>query len=376
MKKSTKLKIGFLLDDSMDSNDGVQQYVKTLGRWLRGTGHDVHYLAGQSQESKNVHSLSRNVSVSFNGNRLTTPLPAKADVIKALLDKESFDVIHVQMPYSPFMAGKVIKHASNKTAIVGTFHILPYGKFQKRANKALGVVQKRQFSRLDAICSVSGAAQDFAKSHYGLNSSVIPNMIDLKILKSDVANHPNRIVFLGRLVPRKGCMQLLKAVSQIPENIRKGLEILIAGDGPQKQKLQKYAETHGLNNVSFLGFIEERRKSDLLASADLAVFPSIGGESFGIVLIEAMAAGTGVVLGGDNPGYKSVLYSCPETLFDPNKSRLLAEKIQTFLNNDDLRRSINAKQRKMVQTYDVNIVGNQILQLYTQAQLHRRQKMR
>ena len=376
MKNSTKLKIGILLDDSLDRHDGVQQYVKTLGGWLSGKGHDVHYLAGQSYESKNVHSLSRNVSVRFNGNMLTTPLPANSYAIKALLDKENFDVIHVQMPYSPFMAGKVIKRASTKTAVVGTFHILPYGKLQNTANKTLGVVQKRQLRRLDAICSVSGAAQDFAKSHYGLNSCVIPNMIDLNKFKNSVVNHPNRIVFLGRLVPRKGCMQLLKAINQIPENTRKNLEIIIAGDGLQKQKLQKYAKTHGLNNVLFLGFVEERHKKDLLASAQLAIFPSSGGESFGIVLIESMAAGTGVVIGGDNPGYRSVLYSCPETLFDPNKPQLLADKIQTFLNNDKVHKSTNAKQRKMVQFYDVNIVGYQILQLYKQALLHRRQKMR
>ncbi len=376
MKKSTKLKIGFLLDDSMDRNDGVQQYVKTLGGWLRSKGHDVHYLAGQSHESKNVHSLSRNVGVKFNGNGLTTPLPARKNEIIALLKKEMFDVIHVQMPYSPFMAGKVIKYASGKTAIVGTFHILPYGGLQKSANKTLGVVQKRQFKRIDAICSVSGAAQDFAKSHYGLNSVVVPNMVDIKDLKSSVLNHPKRIVFLGRLVPRKGCMQFLRAINQIPENLRKDLEILIAGDGPQRKKLQNYVKTHGLNEVSFLGFIDEKQKNDFLASAELAVFPSTGGESFGIVLIESMAAGAGIVLGGDNPGYRSVLSSMPEVLFDPGKSLLFAEKIQTFLTNDKLRNSLHIKQREMVQTYDVNIVGDQIIELYSQAQLHRRQEMR
>ena len=182
MKKSTNLKVAIALDDSLDRNDGVQQYVRSLGGWLITQGHRVQYLAGQSKiGDKTIHSLSRNIGVRFNRNRLSIPLPANSNAIKTLLAKEEYDVIHVQMPYSPVMAGKIIRLASTNTAIVGTFHILPYGQLQQYGNKALAIVQKRQLSRFDAICSVSVAAQQFAKSHYGLNSSVIPNMIDAKM---------------------------------------------------------------------------------------------------------------------------------------------------------------------------------------------------
>ena len=118
MKHSTKkLKVGLVLDDSLDRNDGVQQYVRALGGWLADQGHTVHYLAGQSRaDGKTVHSLSRNVNVRFNGNRLSMPLPANAGPIKALLAKEKYDVLHVQMPYSPLMAGKVISNAGPDTA--------------------------------------------------------------------------------------------------------------------------------------------------------------------------------------------------------------------------------------------------------------------
>lgn len=371
-----RYKIGLVLDDSLDRADGVQQYVKTLGGWLSSRSHEVHYLAGQSIASKNVHSLSKNVNVRFNGNRLSIPLPTKPDAINTLLIKEKFDVLHIQMPYSPFMAGKVVKHAPKTTAVVGTFHIMPCGNLQKHANKALGLVQKRQFKRFDAICSVSTAAQKFAKSHYSITSNVIPNMINLKNLQSHVANHPNRIIFLGRLVPRKGCMQLLKAVNNLPKSLTSGLEILIAGDGPERPKLEKFVKKHHLTNVVFLGFIAEQQKRDLLASAELAVFPASGGESFGIVLIESMAAGAGVVLGGDNAGYISVLAEVKDSLFDPGNIQEFSDKLQRYLIDKQLNIKIHADQQKLVRKYDVNLVGTQVLDMYKYAVLQRQQEMR
>jgi phosphatidyl-myo-inositol alpha-mannosyltransferase len=125
-----------------------------------------------------------------------------------------------------------------------------------------------------------------------------------------------------------------------------------------------------------LGFVSERDKASLLASAELAVFPSLGGESFGIVLIEAMAAGAGVVLGGNNLGYKSVLGSWPSTLFDPRDTPAFSNCLQRFLDDEHLRAKVYAQQQTAVKQYDVHTVGNQVLQLYTAALLHHQQEMR
>jgi Glycosyltransferase Family 4 len=121
------MKIGFVLDDTLDSTDGVQQYVLTLGKWLKDQGHDVHYLVGATKrrDIPDVHSLSRNMSVRFNGNQMSMPLPAKKFEITALLSTEKFDVLHVQVPYSPLLAHRVIMAAPPQTAIIGTFHIAP-----------------------------------------------------------------------------------------------------------------------------------------------------------------------------------------------------------------------------------------------------------
>src|SRR4051812_41321546 len=105
----SSLKIGFVLDDSLDKPDGVQQYVLSMGEWLRSQGHDIHYLVSTTTRSdlSNVHNLGRFVTVRFNGNAMGTPLPASGRKIKRLLRDEQFDVLHVQLPYSPFLAHKV-----------------------------------------------------------------------------------------------------------------------------------------------------------------------------------------------------------------------------------------------------------------------------
>lgn len=371
-----KLKVGLVLDDSLDRGDGVQQYVKTLGGWLGEQGHDVHYLVGESSlTAENVHSLARNISVRFNGNRMTIPLPGRSNQLRELLAQEKFDVLHVQMPYSPFMAGKVITAATPETAVVGTFHILPYRRLHALGSKALAALQTRSLNRFDAICSASSPAAEFAKSHFGLDSQVIPCMIATKKWQTDVSNQPGRIVFLGRLVERKGAFELLKAVKHLKDQTTQQLDLVIAGEGPERVRLENYANAHHLP-VTFSGFVPEEDKPSLLASAELAVFPATGGESFGIVLLEAMAAGAGVVVGGNNPGYKSVLGAQPETLIRPKATGVFAAQLAKLLENKTLAKRLHQEQQKAIRQYDVQSVGGRILSLYERALLHRRQEMR
>lgn len=128
--------------------------------------------------------------------------------------------------------------------------------------------------------------------------------------------------------------------------------------------------------MRFLGFVPEEQKPDLLASAEVAVFPAMGGESFGIVLIEAMAAGAGVVLGGDNPGYRSVLEDSPPALFYPRDTSDFADRLQAFLTDRKLRSSLHAHQQVAVRQYDVSVVGARVEKFYTQAILQRTRKVR
>jgi phosphatidyl-myo-inositol alpha-mannosyltransferase len=366
-------KIGFVLDDSLDKTDGVQQYVLTLGQWMRHQGHEVHYLVGHTERTDipHIHSLSRNIQTHFNQNRMSTPLPASKKLIKELLDKERFDALHIQMPYSPFMAGRVIKAAPKRTKVIGTFHIIPFSWIEKLATRLLGLVLWRTLRRFNAIYSVSEPARIFARRSFGVKSSVLPNVVNVAAFH---VGKPIRkyndgkinIVFLGRLVERKGCMLLLKALEQLHQQHQlTNARVLICGKGQLLPELEKFVKDHHLRTVvHFVGFVSEEEKPHYLATADIAVFPSTGGESFGIVLIEAMAAGSRVVLGGNNIGYSSVLNQRPELLVNPLDTVEFAKTLKHFIASKRARLSAHAWQNQHVQQYDVAVVGRKLLEQY------------
>lgn len=369
------MKIGFVFDDSLDKSDGVQQYMLTLGHWYHQQGHQVHYLVGQTKrrDIPRIHSLSRNVHAHFNQNRMSTPLPANRIKIKRLLSNEQFDILHVQMPYSPFMAGRVIRLADSSTALVGTFHIVPFSWQGSLATRLLAVWLWRSRRRFDAVLSVSEPAQRFAKKSFKTRSTILPNAVNVagfhggKRMKKYADGKVN-IVFLGRLVERKGVMQLLKALQVLHEQqLLSGIRVIVCGKGPEEAALRDFVHKHRLAKcVTFVGFVSEADKPHYLASADIAVFPSTGGESFGIVLIEAMAARAGAVLGGNNPGYRSILREQPRQLFDPNNTQQFAKTLKYFAFNQPARKQASVWQTAQVMQYDVARVGRQLVSLYEQ----------
>jgi phosphatidylinositol alpha-mannosyltransferase len=304
---------------------------------------------------------------------MSTPLPASRARIKQLFQKYDFDVLHVQMPYSPLLAGKVIRQAPSHTAVIGTFHVVPQSWQERWATGLLRVLVYMSKQRVDAAVSVSAPAQRFAKRWFGLLSSVVPNAVTTATFRAGkrpkkYADGKVNIVFLGRLVPRKGCYQLLKAIQQLHnEHLLAGLRVLICGKGPDLQRLQAYVKkNHLAKNVHFLGFVSEADKPNYLASADIAVFPSTGGESFGIVLVEAMAARSGVVLGGDNIGYRSVLRERPNQLVNARDVSALVKALKDFAFNAAARNKAVQWQQTQLSKYDVSTVGLRLLQLYEQ----------
>jgi phosphatidylinositol alpha-mannosyltransferase len=368
---ASPLKIGFVLDDSLDKPDGVQQYVLSMGEWLRGQGHDVHYLVSTTTRTDipNIHNLGRFVTVRFNGNAMGTPLPASGRRIRQLLEDEQFDILHVQLPYSPFLAHKVIMLAPRRTAIVGTFHIVPHSVVAAAASRVLYLWTWRSWRRFDTVFSVSSAAQTFAKRAFRAASSVLPNVIDYARFHTASPFQKDRktIVFLGRLVPRKGCGVLLEAIAQLKnDNSLPRFKVIICGRGRLQSELAEFVAAQHLDMVEFAGFITEADKPRYLATADVAVFPSSGGESFGIVLLEAMASGKAAVLAGDNDGYRSVMVNSPELLFAPKDSALLASKLRDLLQDDAKRQAIAGEGAEYAATFDVNIVGAKLVNEYNE----------
>ena len=375
------MKIGLVLDDSLDRTDGVQQYVLCVGQWLQLRGHEVYYLTGETTRTdpKRIHSLSRNVKVRFNGNQLTVPLPTSYSKLRRLLTQLDLDVLHVQVPYSPFMAGRLLRLVGPKVAVVGTFHILPYGPLAQFGSNVLGKINSATARRFDAMMAVSRPTQVFAARHFGFMSIVVANpfhhdAFSVKRRGRLSSTAVKRIVYLGRLVERKGPYELVQAIAELE---RKKLtstpyEVIIAGKGILRPKLEQFTkENHITDKIVFSGFVEESDKATLLASGDIVVFPSTAGESFGISLLEGMAAGRGVVLAGDNPGYASVVAD-KKQLFDPLDTAAFAEILAKWLNDDKARMAMAKIQQTYVQQFDIDVIGPKIEELYAHALQKRR----
>lgn len=370
------MKIGFVLDDGLDSEDGVQQYILTLGKWLASQGHEVRYLVGETRRTdiSNAYSMSKNIRVRFNGNRLSIPLPASQKKIKQILAEENFDILHVQVPYSPFMGARVVKHAGPSTVIVGTFHILPYGWLSRTGTYLLGLYLKFNLRRFDKFISVSEPAAVFARKTFGIKSAVVPNLVDTARFKPVARPERDknlRLLFLGRLVRRKGCRQLLQALSILrnQEKLPDNLVVDICGSGSMRRELEEYSAKNGLSSfIRFHGYVTEQQKIKFMQEADISVFPSLAGESFGIVLIEAMAAAGGVVLAGDNDGYRSVLGPVPGSMVDAAAPEVLADQLAEIINDPQARQSIYQLQQEHIRQFSLSVVGGRILSIYEACQ--------
>lgn len=367
------MKIAYALDDTLDVSDGVQQSVITIGEKMRSMGHDVHYIASETKRGDldNVHSMAKSLKVAFNGNVMRIPKPASSKKIKELLQRENFDVIHIQMPYSPFFIEKVILNAPKNTKLVGTFHILPFNAVNKYATSALGKLLRRSIRKLDIVTAVSEPAKVFCNKAFGVDPIVIPNPVDVSKYHGAKKSNNDRkqIVFLGRLVKRKGAKELILAYKKLLED-RSDLiattELVIGGKGEEEKSLKKLASKLPQGSkIKFIGYVDESEKPNLLAGADIAVFPSLGGESFGIVLIEAMAASARLILAGDNPGYRSVLREYPNLLITPKKSKDFADKMYELLLDNQTNNKLSDKLHRGAKNYDVSVVCRSLIKLYS-----------
>jgi phosphatidylinositol alpha-mannosyltransferase len=375
------VKIALVIDDALARPDGVQEYVRTIGRAMGERGHEVHVLcSGEAGEPpagiSRVLSLTSNLGVTFNGNGLRSPRPASRQRLRRHLAAERYDVIHVQTPHSPFFAARVVREArrvqGDAVRIVATFHILPDGAISEWGTRALGLALRRNLRRFDAFAAVSAPAAAFARRAFGIGATLIPNSVRVDDIAAQASAQPwpvdarGRVViaFLGRLVERKGAVELVEAVVALPADVRDTVALRIGGKGPLAGRIEELVALHGLGDmVSLEGFVSDEDKPGFMAAADLAVFPATGGESFGIVLAEAMAAGAGAVLGGNNPGYAWTLDN-PAAVIEPRDTPAFAARLATLVADPDARAAIHTQQGVRVRDFDVAVVAERVLSLY------------
>jgi phosphatidylinositol alpha-mannosyltransferase len=244
--------------------------------------------------------------------------------IRVLRD-ERFDVLHVHEPIAPGASmTSVLMHTA---PIVGTFHAAG----SSQAYRWLMPLTAWVATRIDLRCAVSELAADFARTHLGGEYEVLFNGIEIERYRSGEPTKPDgpTIFFCGRHEPRKGLEVLLESLASLPRQVR----LWVASDGPDTDRLQ--SRFAGDPRVEWLGRISDGEKVARLRGASVFCAPSVGGESFGVVLLEAMAAGTPVVA-SDLPGYRAVSGVDAARLVPPGDRNALAAALAAVLADDDL----------------------------------------
>lgn len=335
------MKIGIVTPYIYPLPSGVNAHVRELYEHLIVRGHDVRIISSthgpQRSSEGDIIRLGYGLSVPTNGSVGTLTVSHRyPSLVKAMLERERFDLIHFHEPFVPFLSLEVLRHSQSVN--IATFHAYsgwsPSYEFGRR-------VMAPYAARLHGRIAVSAAARHFISRYFPGDYKVIPNGVDLRDFGAVAPfsrwrdGIPN-ILFLGRFETRKGVLYLLRAFHELREA---GVEarLLLAGTGPQEPEARRYVETRGLERVEFLGRVSEEDKLRAFATADIYASPATGQESFGIVLLEAMAAGRAIVC-SDIHGYKGVVRRGDQALLVPPKDpEALAEALIALIRDPERR---------------------------------------
>ncbi|MEU4411700.1 glycosyltransferase family 4 protein [Nocardia salmonicida] len=360
------MKIGMICPYSFDVPGGVQAHVVELARVFIERGHKVSVLAPASDDTPLpdfVVSAGRAVAIPYNGSvaRLSFG-PMAYTRIRRWIDSNDFDVLHIHEPNAPSLSMLALKIAEGP--IVATFHTsttksLVLSTFQ-------GVLRPYH-EKISGRIAVSELARRWQVEALGSDAVEIPNGVDVSAFArgEPLDGYPRAgrtVLFLGRYdEPRKGMDVLLGALPALIEH-HPDVEILIVGRGDE-DRLRREAGEHA-GHLRFLGQVTDAEKAAALRSADVYVAPNLGGESFGIILIEAMAAGTPVVA-SELDAFRRVLRDGTAGLLTPiGDSAALATAIDTLLTDDETRERLVSTATQVVAGYDWPVVAEQILRVY------------
>ena len=338
------MKIGLVCPYNMTRGGGVQEIVKDLRLELARRGHDVKIITPQPREVKNNTTegiIFLGAAADFRSPLHTTPQfsvsvdPAEIDT---MLETEQFDILHFHEPWVPMLSKQILSRS--KAVNIATFHAkVPETLMSRTVAKVVTPYTKSVLKYLHELTAVSDAAAEYIGGLTDEPVTIIPNGIDLTRYQVSKVKKPHggkTILFIGRLERRKGLKYLFSAYQELTHK-EPELKLIIAGDGPDREKLELLAQTMKLPNVTFLGFVSEEVKLQLLIDADLFCSPAIYGESFGIVLLEAMASGL-VTVAGNNSGYAAVLQEMGAiSLVNPKDIEEFTRRLGLLLNEEKIR---------------------------------------
>ncbi len=349
------MRVGVVCPYSLSMDGGVQCQVVGLARALGRLGHCVEVIA-PGDVLAGVDGTSAGGAFRFRVNGSIAPMaPQPLAAIRTVraLRRGRFDVLHLHEPLAPSITVAALLAAT--APIVGTFHAAG----DRTPYRWLGSSLRPLADRIDACVAVSESAADLARRHLGGSYEILYNGIDVDQFQPARPATVDRppILFVGRHEPRKGLDVLLDAFSWLPATVA----LRVVGDGPATGDLRK---RYGDPRIVWLGRLSEADKIRQLHTAAVVCVPSRYGESFGMVLLEAMAAGTPIVA-SDVPGFRSVSGDGRAALLiPPGNPRALAAGLLRVLSDDRIAARLRAEGAKRVHRFSMDALAARYVNIY------------
>ena len=364
------MKIGLVSPYDYAYPGGVMAHIFHLGQHLIKAGHEIRVIAPLSSPprilDKGFIRLGRSVPVPTGDSTARISLSVWLEPrIKRLLKEESFDVIHLHEPLAPILP-LFILHLS-QSVNVGTFHAFHgSGRIYWLSKYLL----RRWHDKLDGRIAVSSPALNFVGRHFPGEYRVIPNGIEFNRFSTPVRPLPEfqddklNILFVGRLEKRKGLKYLLGAYSKLKWS-HPNTRLIVVGPGNPEPEAYRFIAERNIEDVVFVGSVSYEDLPRYYQAADIFCTPATGKESFGIVLLEAMAAGKPIVA-TNIEGYSSVMSHGEEGfLVPPRNEEALEESLEALLEDPALREEMGSKGSHKAPKYDWERVTAQIIEYYS-----------
>lgn len=365
------MKIAIFTPYNIFKSGGVQEHVNYQAQLLRKRGHNVTILTPRPRDTTDDEA-PRGVVFLGVSTRIKTPSATSADV-SLTLDNDAvddvlsrkFDILHVHEPLIPIAARQLLVRSKGLALRVGTFHAaLPGNTLGKSFVSTYKTYARSVLPHVDAITAVSPAAIGYIEQYTDLTIHYIANGIDSKLYKRGRKKRDkNTVLFIGRLEKRKGARQTINAFVELKQ-LKPNARLKIAGDGPLKRSLEQYVKDNEIDGVEFLGFVDDETKLDLLSRCGIYTTAALYGESFGIVLAEAMAMGAPIVA-HPNDGYRWVLKDTGRlSLVNCKNPEEYAARMQLMLEDEALRSAWQEWAEQYVKQFDYEKIVDSYEKLY------------
>lgn len=370
------MKIGLVLPYSIAKGGGVKEAVFAIRDELAARGNEVYVITPRPGDYE--PPLAERDKIIFVGQStdFNSPLHTTVQVsaglnesIDAMLEKYRFDILHFHEPWVPLLSRQILTRSN--AINVATFHAqVPETIMSRTLVRVVTPYTRSILKYLHVLTAVSDAAAEYVCSLTDEPVVIIPNGIDLEQYKPATERKPisdKKVIFyVGRLERRKGLKYLLHAYNLLSHK-HDDVELVLGGTGPDQSKLEQMVEDMRLDNVRFLGYMSHEDKLEMMQQADVFCSPAIYGESFGIVLLEAMATGS-VTVAGNNAGYESVLTGPGAiSLVDPRHAEDFARRLELMLYEKPIRDMWLKWALKDVKRYEYSAVVDQYQSIYKRA---------